>query len=210
MAPHPLQYSCLGNPMDRGAWQAAVHGVAKSRTRLSDFTFTLMHWRRRWQPTSVFLPGESQGQRSLVGCPQWGPTESNTTDATQQQQQQQHTCALKKNQMVHNVIDCKNLFSLIFKLQSIFICTLKHFIWLYILCIFIWVQQIWGRFLKTLNNNTNQKYSSVSVTFHTDIEQLRRILFVLLFFTFYPLLVPLLNYVLLKGRDSKYFYFKTL
>ena len=36
----PLQYSCLKSPMDRGAWQAAVHGVAKSRTRLSDFTLT--------------------------------------------------------------------------------------------------------------------------------------------------------------------------
>ena len=36
----PLQYSCLENPMDRGAWWAAVHGVAKSRTWLSDFTFT--------------------------------------------------------------------------------------------------------------------------------------------------------------------------
>ena len=36
----PLQYSCLGNPMDGRAWWAAVHGVAKSRTRLSDFTFT--------------------------------------------------------------------------------------------------------------------------------------------------------------------------
>ena len=36
----PLQYSCLENPMDGGAWQAVVHGVAKSRTRLSDFTFT--------------------------------------------------------------------------------------------------------------------------------------------------------------------------
>ena len=35
-----LQYSCLENPMDGGAWKAAVHGVAKSRTRLSDFTFT--------------------------------------------------------------------------------------------------------------------------------------------------------------------------
>ena len=33
-----LQYSCLENPMDKGAWQATVHGVAKSRTRLSDFT----------------------------------------------------------------------------------------------------------------------------------------------------------------------------
>ena len=37
---NPLQYSCLENPMGRGAWWAAVHGVAKSRTRLSDFTFT--------------------------------------------------------------------------------------------------------------------------------------------------------------------------
>ena len=37
---NPLQYSCLENRMDRGAWWAAVHGVAKSRTRLSDFTFT--------------------------------------------------------------------------------------------------------------------------------------------------------------------------
>ena len=36
----PLQYSCLGSPMDGGAWWAAVHGVAKSQTRLSDFTFT--------------------------------------------------------------------------------------------------------------------------------------------------------------------------
>ena len=36
----PLQYSCLENPMDSGAWWAAVHGVAKSQTRLSDFTLT--------------------------------------------------------------------------------------------------------------------------------------------------------------------------
>ena len=40
----PLQYSCLENPMDGGAWWAAVHGVAKSQTRLSDFTFTF-HFR---------------------------------------------------------------------------------------------------------------------------------------------------------------------
>ena len=84
MAPHS---STLENPMDRGAWKAAVHGVTKSRTRLSDFTFT--HWRRKWQPTPVFLPGESQGQRSLVGCRLWGCTESDTTEATQQQQ---HMC----------------------------------------------------------------------------------------------------------------------
>ena len=60
----PLQYSCLENPMGGGAWGAAVHGVAKSRTRLSEFTFTFMHWRRKWQPTPVFLPGESQGSRT--------------------------------------------------------------------------------------------------------------------------------------------------
>ena len=81
----PLQYSCLENPMDGGAWQAAVHEVAKSRTRLSDFTF--MHWRRKWQPTPVFLPGESQGRGSLVGCCLWCRTELDTTEVTQQQQQ---------------------------------------------------------------------------------------------------------------------------
>ena len=75
----PLQYSCLGNPMGGGAWLAAVHGVAKSQTRLSDFTFTL--WRRKWQPTPVFLPGESQGRGSLVDCRLWGHTESDTTEA---------------------------------------------------------------------------------------------------------------------------------
>ena len=59
------------NPMDGGAWWAAVHGVAKSRTRLSDFTFTFMHWRRKWQPTPVLFPGESQGLGSL-GLPSMG------------------------------------------------------------------------------------------------------------------------------------------
>ena len=55
-------------------------------TSLSLFTFR--HWRRKWQPTQVFLPGESQGRGSLVGCHLWGRTESDTTEATQQQQQQ--------------------------------------------------------------------------------------------------------------------------
>ena len=53
-------------------------------TSLSLFTF--MHW-RKWQPTPVFLPGESQGWWSLVGCRLWGCTESDTTEATYQQQQ---------------------------------------------------------------------------------------------------------------------------
>ena len=49
-------------------------------TSLSLFTF--LYWRRKWQPTPVFLPGESQGRRSLVGCRLWGGTELDTTEAT--------------------------------------------------------------------------------------------------------------------------------
>ena len=49
-------------------------------TSLSLFTF--MHWRRKWEPTPVFLPGESQGWWSLVGCRLWGLTELDTTEAT--------------------------------------------------------------------------------------------------------------------------------
>ena len=49
-------------------------------TSLSLFTF--LHWRRKWQPAPVFLPGESQGQRSLVDCSLWGRTESDMTEAT--------------------------------------------------------------------------------------------------------------------------------
>ena len=68
--------------MDIGAWQAVIHGVTKSRTRLSDSLslFPFMHWRRKWQPTPVFLPGESQGWGSLVGRHLWGRTESDTTE----------------------------------------------------------------------------------------------------------------------------------
>ena len=46
----------------------------------NDFTFTFMCWRRKWQPTPVFLPGESQGRGSLVGCRLWGRTELDTTE----------------------------------------------------------------------------------------------------------------------------------
>ena len=49
-------------------------------TSLSLFTF--MHWRRKWQPTPVFLPGESQGWGSLVSCRLWGRTELDTTEVT--------------------------------------------------------------------------------------------------------------------------------
>ena len=55
------------------------------KTSLSLFTF--MRWRRKWQPTLVFLPGESQGQGNLVGCHLWDCTELDRTEATWQQQQ---------------------------------------------------------------------------------------------------------------------------
>ena len=129
----PLQYSCLENPMDGGAWKAAVRGVAEGRTRLSDFTFTFhfhalekemathssvfawripgtgepgglppmgshrvgqdwsdlaaaaarpsLNWRSKWQPTPVFLTGESHEQRSLVSYSPWDHKE---LDMTQQ------------------------------------------------------------------------------------------------------------------------------
>ena len=97
----PLQYSCLEKPMDGGAQWAAVHGVSKSRTRLNDFTFAF-HFHaleKEMATTPVFLPGESQGLGSLVGCRLWGHTESDTTEATQQQQQQKFAAVTNKTAM---------------------------------------------------------------------------------------------------------------
>ena len=87
---NPLQYSCLENPMDGGTWQAAVHGVVKSPTRLKDFTFTFhFHALEKEMAThSSVLAWRIPGTGSLVGCRLWGHTESDTTEATQQQQQQ--------------------------------------------------------------------------------------------------------------------------
>ena len=59
--------------------QRVGHDLA---TSLSLFTF--MRWKRKRQPTPVFLPGESQGRGSLVGCRLWGGTESDTAEVTQQ------------------------------------------------------------------------------------------------------------------------------
>ena len=60
---------------------------SQSRTQLKRLSTSC---RRKWQPIPVFLPGESQGQKSLVGCHLWGRTELDTTEATQQQQQREH------------------------------------------------------------------------------------------------------------------------
>ena len=77
----PLQYSCLENPMDGGAWWAAVHGVAKSQTRLSDFTFTF-HLHALEKEMATHSSVLAWGWGSLVDCPLWGCTESDTTEAT--------------------------------------------------------------------------------------------------------------------------------
>ena len=70
-------------------------------TSLSLFTFML--WRRKWQPTPVFLPGESQGRGSLVSCRLWVRTESDMTEVTQQQQQQH---ILLMNWLLYHMMAC--------------------------------------------------------------------------------------------------------
>ena len=62
--------------------------------------FTFTHWRRKWQPTPVFLPGESQGWGSLAGCHLWGRTELDTTEVTQQRQQQQQHSRFKTRRIM--------------------------------------------------------------------------------------------------------------
>ena len=70
----PLQYSCLENPMDGGAWWAAVHGVAKSRTRLSNFTFTFhFHPLEKEMATdSSILAWRIPGTEEAGGLPSMG------------------------------------------------------------------------------------------------------------------------------------------
>ena len=82
MAPHSSTLAWK-IPWMEEPWRAAVHGVTRSRTQLTLLSlFTFMHWRRKWQPTPVFLPGESQGRGSLMGCHLRGHTESDPTKAT--------------------------------------------------------------------------------------------------------------------------------
>ena len=80
----PLQYSCLENPMDGGAWLAAVHGVAEGRTQPRDFTFTFPFHalEKEMAAHSSVLAWRIPGTGSLVGCRLWGRTESDTTEVT--------------------------------------------------------------------------------------------------------------------------------
>src|SRR5574340_356169 len=67
----PLQYSCLENPIDRGAWLAAVHGVPKSQTRLNDFTFNF-HFHaleKEMAAHSIVLAWRIPGTREPGGLP---------------------------------------------------------------------------------------------------------------------------------------------
>ena len=80
----PLQYSCLENPMDGGAWWAAVHGVMKSWTQLSNFPFTF-HFptlEKEMATHSGVLAWRIPGMGEPGGCRLWGHTESDTTEAT--------------------------------------------------------------------------------------------------------------------------------
>ena len=90
MAPHssPLAWKIPWTEEPGGLQSMGSRRVGQDwATSLSLFTF--MHWRRKWQPTPVFLPRESQGRGSLVGCRLWGRTESEKTEETYQPQQQQ-------------------------------------------------------------------------------------------------------------------------
>ena len=81
---NPLQYSCLENPIDGGVWWAAVHGVTKSRTRLSDFTFTFhFHALEKEMAThSSVLAWRIPGMGEPGGCRLWDHTESDMTEVT--------------------------------------------------------------------------------------------------------------------------------
>ena len=80
----PLQYSCLENLMDRGAWWAAVHGVATSRTLLSNSSFAF-HFHALEKEMAIhfsILAWRIPGMGSLVGCCLWDCTELDMTEAT--------------------------------------------------------------------------------------------------------------------------------
>ena len=84
MAPHSSTLAWKVPWTEEPGWLQSMRSLRvgqDSATSLSLFTF--MHQRRKWQPTPVFLPRESQGRGSLVGCRLWGRTESDMTEVTQ-------------------------------------------------------------------------------------------------------------------------------
>ena len=83
MAPHSSTLA-LKIPWteEPGLLQSMVSQRVRHDCVTSLLLFAFMHWRGKWQPTPVFLPGKSQGRGSLVGCRLWAHTESDTTEAT--------------------------------------------------------------------------------------------------------------------------------
>ena len=83
MAPHSSTLAWRIPWMEEPGRLQSMGSLRVGHDRATSFSlFTFMHWRRKWQLAPVFLPGESQGQRSLLGCHLWGRTESDTIDAT--------------------------------------------------------------------------------------------------------------------------------
>ena len=87
MAPHSSTLACKIPWMEEPGGLQFMGSLRVGHDRATSFSlFTFMHWRRKWQPTPVLLPGESQGRGSQVGCRLWGRTESDRTEVTWQYQ----------------------------------------------------------------------------------------------------------------------------
>ena len=80
MAPHSSTFAWKIPWMEEPGRLQSMGSLRVRYNRATSLSlFTLIHWRKKWQPTPVFLPGESQGRGSLVGYGAWGRKESNTT-----------------------------------------------------------------------------------------------------------------------------------
>ena len=83
MAPHSSTLAWKIPWMEEPGRRQSMGSLRVGHNRATSLSlFTFMHWRKKWQPTSAFLPGESQGRGSLVGCRLCGRTESDMTEAT--------------------------------------------------------------------------------------------------------------------------------
>ena len=83
MAPYSSTLACKIPWMEEPGGLPSMGSRRAGHDRATSLSlFTFMHWRRKWQPTPVFQPGESQAQGNLVGFHLWGCTESDTTEAT--------------------------------------------------------------------------------------------------------------------------------
>ena len=82
MAPHSSTLAWKIPWTEEPGWLQSMGLLRVGHNRETSLSLFTMHWRRKWQPTPVFLPRESQGRGSLVGCCLWGCAESDTTEET--------------------------------------------------------------------------------------------------------------------------------